>query len=161
MDAGLAAGYRLDSFGFHLMPLRALLIAAGFGQLALAAASLAIPFVLKWREETARLGPITRQIFWTYAGYIWSFHVCFGLLSTLAPEWLLDRTPLAAAVCGFIAAYWAVRLVLQFTWIDRSGAPRGAIYTVAEVALVSLFVSLVAIYGAALVSHFSAAGGGG
>ncbi len=135
------------------MSLRAFLIAAGLGQLALAAASLAIPFVLKWREETARLGPVTRQIFWTYAGYILSFHICFGLLSALAPEWLLDRTPLAAAVCGFIAAYWGVRLILQFTWIDRSAAPRGARYVAAEAALVTLFVSLVAIYGTAFVSH--------
>ncbi|HEV8583055.1 MAG TPA: hypothetical protein VGX68_28640 [Thermoanaerobaculia bacterium] len=136
---------------------RALLVAAGLGQLALAAASLAIPFVLGWREETARLGPLTRQIFWTYAGYIWSFHVCFGLLSLLAPEWLLDRTPLAAAVCGFIAAYWAVRLILQFTWIDRSGAPRGPRFIVAEAALVTLFVSLVAIYGFALITHLRGA----
>src|SRR5262245_3841914 len=56
------------------MMLRALLIAAGLGQLALAAASLAIPVILGWREETARMQPLTRQIFWTYAGYIWSFH---------------------------------------------------------------------------------------
>jgi len=136
--------------------LHALLIAAGLGQLALAAASLAIPFVLGWREETARLGPLTRQVFWTYAGYIWSFHVCFGLLSLLAPEWLLDRTPLAAAVCGFIAAYWGVRLVLQLTWIDRRAAPRGPLFVAAEVALVSLFVGLTAIYGAAFMSHLRA-----
>jgi len=136
------------------MPLRALLIAAGVGQLGLAAASVAIPFVLGWREETARLRPLTRQIFWTYAAYILSFHICFGLLSLLAPEWLLDRTPLAATVCGFIAVYWAVRLVLQFTWIDRRDAPRGLRFVAAEVALVALFVSLVAIYGAAFLSHF-------
>jgi hypothetical protein len=133
--------------------LHALLIAAGLGQLALAAASLAIPVLLKWREQTARMQPLTRQIFWTYAGYIWSFHVCFGLVSALAPEWLLDRTPLAAAVCGFIAVYWGARLVLQFTWIDRSGAPCGPLYVAAEIGLVTLFVSLTAIYGAALVSH--------
>jgi len=137
--------------------LHALLIAAGLGQLALAAASLAIPILLGWREETARLGPLTRQIFWTYAGYIWSFHVCFGLLSALAPGWLLDRTPLAAAVCGFIAVYWGVRLVLQFTWIDRRAAPRGPLFVAAEIALVTLFVSLTAIYGAALISHFRGA----
>ena len=138
------------------MPMRFLLMAAGAGQLALAAGSLAIPKVLKWREDTARLRPLTRQIFWTYAGYIWSFHVCFGLLSLLAPGWLLDRTPLAAAVCGFIAVYWAVRLVLQFTWLDRSEAPRGAVFVAAEVALVSLFAGLVLTYGAALLSHFRA-----
>ncbi|MFL6289384.1 MAG: hypothetical protein ACJ759_00625 [Thermoanaerobaculia bacterium] len=141
------------------MPMRFLLMAAGAGQLALAAGSLAIPAVLKWREDTARLRPLTRQIFWTYAGYIWSFHVCFGLLSLLAPEWLLDRTPLAAAVCGFIAVYWAVRLVLQFTWLDRSDAPRGAVFVAAEVALVALFAGLVLTYGAAFLSHLRAGAG--
>lgn len=141
------------------MSIRLFLMAAGLGQLALAAASLAIPRVLGWREDTARLKPLTRQIFWTYAAYIWSFHVCFGLLSLLAPEWLLARTPLAAAVCGFIAVYWGVRLVLQFTWIDRSGAPRGPRFVVAEVALVTLFASLVTVYGAALVSHLRAGPG--
>jgi hypothetical protein len=141
------------------MSMRFFLMAAGLGQLALAAGSLAIPAVLGWREDTARLRPLTRQIFWTYAGYIWSFHVCFGLLSLLAPEWLLDRTPLAAAVCGFIAVYWAARLILQFTWLDRSQAPSGAVFVAAEVALVTLFVALVAVYGAALVSHLRAGPG--
>jgi len=143
------------------MPMRFLLMAAGAGQLALAAGSLAIPKVLKWREDTARLRPLTRQIFWTYAGYIWSFHVCFGLLSLLAPEWLLDRTPLAAAVCGFIAVYWAARLVLQFTWLDRSDAPQGAVFVAAEVALVSLFIGLVLTYGATFLSHLRAGAGMG
>jgi len=138
------------------MSLRALLIAAGFGQLALAAASLAIPRVLGWRDDTARLRPLTRQIFWTYAAYIWSFHICFGLLSALAPEWLLERTPLAAAVCGFIAVYWGARLVLQFALLDRGSAPRGPLFVVAEVALVSLFVGLATIYGTAFASHLRA-----
>jgi len=141
------------------MTIRFLLMAAGLGQLALAAGSLAIPGLLGWREDTARLRPITRQIFWTYAGYILSFHICFGLLSLLAPDWLLDRTPLATAVCGFIAVYWATRLVLQFTWIDRSQAPSGAIFVAAEAALVTLFASLVLIYGAAFVSHLRAGPG--
>jgi len=136
------------------MPIRWFLMAAGLGQLALAAGSLAIPRVLGWREETARLRPLTRQIFWIYAAYIWSFHVCFGLVSLLAPGWLLDRTPLAAAVCGFIAVYWGARLVLQFTWLDRSDAPRGPVYVAAEVALVTLFAALAVVYGAALVVHF-------
>ena len=141
------------------MTIRFLLMAAGLGQLALAAGSLAIPRLLGWHEDTAKLRPLTRQIFWTYAGYIWSFHICFGLLSLLAPDWLLDRAPLAAAVCGFIAVYWGARLVLQFTWLDRSEAPRGAVFVAAEAALVTLFASLVLIYGAAFVSHLRAAPG--
>jgi len=140
------------------VPLRSLLVLAGIGQLALAAASLAIPRVLGWREETARLSPLTRQVFWVYAAYIWSFHVSFGLLSLAAPGWLLDRSPLAAAVCGFIAVYWGARLVIQFAWFRRSAPPGGARFQAAEIALVGLFLFLVTVYGAALSSHLRGAG---
>lgn len=39
------------------------LVAAGLGQLALAAGSLALPRVLGWRTETAKLRPLTRHVF--------------------------------------------------------------------------------------------------
>jgi hypothetical protein len=122
---------------------------AGIGQIALALASLAIPRVLRWREDTARLRPLTRQVFWTYAGYIWATNLSFGLVSLLLPGSLIDRSPLAAAVTAFIAAYWLARLVIQFTWFDRSDAPAGWHVRAAEVALVSLFVLLTATYIAA------------
>ena len=127
---------------------------AGLGQLALAAASTAIPHVLRWRTETAALRPL-RQLFWIYAGYILGFHIAFGLLSVLAPGWLLDGSGLAAAVSGFIATYWGVRLVLQFAYLDRSDAPQGSWFSAAEGALVSLFVFLSATYASALVANLS------
>src|SRR5437899_1148525 len=96
---------------------------AGAGQLVLIVASLAIPRVLRWREETAKLRPLTRQVFWTYAIYIWATNLSFGLVSTFAPHWLLDGSGLAGAVTGFITAYWAGRLLIQFTYFDRSDAP--------------------------------------
>lgn len=125
-----------------------ILILAGVGQLTLALGSLAIPLVLGWREHTAALPNLTRQVFWTYAGYIWTTNVSFGLLSSLAPGALLDGSLLARCVSGFIALYWGARVVIQFTYFDRSEAPQGAIYTFGEAALVLLFVSLTAIYGA-------------
>ncbi len=137
----------------------ALLVAAGVGQLILVAASLAIPRVLRWPEDLARLRPLTRQVFWTYAGYIWATNLSFGLVSTFAPHWLLGRSPLAGAVCGFIAAYWGARVVIQFAYFDRSDAPRGALYTAAEAALVTLFVGLTFVYGGLAVRSFGGAGG--
>jgi len=47
-----------------------LIVAAGLGQLAIVLASIAIPRALHWREDLAALRPLTRQVFWTYAGYI-------------------------------------------------------------------------------------------
>ena len=126
---------------------------AGIGQLALAAASTALPHALGWREETARLRPLLRSVFWIYAGYILSLHVAFGLLSALRPGWLLDGSGLAAAVSGFIAAYWAARLALQFTLLDRTGAPEGPWFRAGEAALVALFVGLTLTYSAAFVRN--------
>src|SRR5262249_31954465 len=132
-----------------------LIIAAGFGQLLLAAGSLAIPRLLKWREELARVRPLTRQVFWTYAGYIWTTNVCFGLVSVFMPDELLAGTKLAAAVCGFITLYWLARVVIQFTYFDRHDAPQGLIFKLAEVALVALFVFLTGVYAWAALSNHS------
>src|SRR3954451_8466689 len=109
----------------NLLPsLPTLVLIAGIGQLILIIASLAIPRVLNWREETAKLRPLTRQIFWTYALYIWCTNLSFGLVS-LRPAWLLDRSPLATCVTGFMTAYWVGRLLIQFCYLDRSDAPSG------------------------------------
>jgi hypothetical protein len=139
-------------FSFHPF-LQKLVLAAGIGQLSLVLASLTIPRVLRWREETAKLRPLTRAIFWTYAGYIWSINLCFGLLSALAPHWLLDHSPLAATVTGFITAYWAARITIQFTCLDRRDAPSGRAIRIAEVALVSLFLFLAGVYAAATAAN--------
>lgn len=127
------------------------LILAGVAQLGIAAFSLFIPLLLGWRDETARLKPLTRQVFWTYASYILGFHVAFGLLSLLAPAALLEGTLLARMVCGFIAVYWLVRLTLQFVAYDRSVAAGRPLFRFAEAAYVSTFAYLVLVYGATAV----------
>lgn len=140
-----------------------LLRVAGVGQIVLIIASLGIPRVLRWRADTGRLRPLTRQVFWTYAGYIWATNLCFGLVSALAPQWLVDRrTPLAAAVTGFITAYWLARLLIQFLYFDRSDVPPGAGPRAAEVGLVGLFIFLVLVYAWATAFNLgiTAAGGG-
>jgi hypothetical protein len=134
------------------MLMKALLILAGFGQLALAAGSLALPRILRWRDDTAKLRPLTRQVFWTYAAYIWVTNICFGVVSAFAPDWLLDRSPLARVVAAYITVYWGARVLVQFFYYDRSQAPPGTFYRLAEVALLGLFIFLTAVYGYAAVS---------
>ena len=123
----------------------ALIRIAGYGQLALVLGSLAIPRVLGWRRETSRLTPLTRQVFWTYALYIWGTNLSFALLSSLRPEWLAQATPLARTVCGFIAAYWGLRLILQFAYFDRSSVT-GVTHRLAEAGLVLLFAYCTLVY---------------
>lgn len=131
--------------------LRLLLFFCGAGQVVLSIASLAIPRVLGWKKDLAKLKPLTREVFWTYAAYILGTNFCFGILSMVGPRWLTDGTPLAAAVCGFIAVYWGARIAIQFFYFDRKSAPKGKLYILGEIALVSLFVVLTITYAAALV----------
>ena len=128
-----------------------LLILAGLGQIVLAAASLAVPRVLKWAKDMAKVRPLTRQIFQTYAVYIWGTNLLMGLLSLLHPGWLLDNSPLARAVAGYITLYWGARLLIQFFYYDRSERPPGLLWTLAEWSLVGLFTFLTAVYGSIAV----------
>ena len=141
------------------LPLRTLVFLAGVGQILLALASLAIPRALRWEEETAKLRPLLRQMFWTYGAYILCTNLAFGLVSAFAPAWLLDGSPLAAAVTGFMALYWGARVVIQFTYFDRSDAPPGAHVRLAEAGLVALFVYLALVYGAAFAANLAGSGG--
>jgi hypothetical protein len=140
------------------IPWHGLLVAAGLAQLILVVASLAIPRILNWKGDLAKLRPLTRQVFWTYAGYIWVTNLSFGLLSTMAPELLLDRSPLAGLVCGFIAVYWAVRVVVKFVYFDRRDAPKGGLFVLGETALVTLFVGLTIVYGGLVARAIAASG---
>ncbi len=135
--------------------LETLIFFAGIGQLTLVLASLAIPKILKWNEDTKKLRPLTRQVFWTYAGYIWATNLSFALLSILAPQSLTDGSLLAGVVCLYITLYWLARIIIQFVYFDRSDAPQGKFFLVAEGLLVGLFVSLTAVYGFAIWTNWN------
>jgi hypothetical protein len=137
------------------LPLPEIIVAAGVGQIALAAASPAIPRLLNWNAGLAPLQPLLRQMFWVYAGYILITNLCFGLVSAFAPEWLLDGSRLANAVVGFIAVYWLARIVIQFTYFDRKAmVPPGAPWHQrwGTIGIELLFVYLAAAYGLAFAA---------
>jgi hypothetical protein len=134
------------------VPLELALKLAGLGQIGLAVSSLTFPALLGWRRDLAPLRPMLRRFFWIYAAYIFGINLSLGLLSCLRPGWLLDRSPLAGAVSGFIALYWTARLLLQF-FFDRRDMPAGSHYRLAEAALVLLFVYLSGVYLAVFAAH--------
>ncbi len=132
-----------------------LIFFAGLGQLLLVLCSLAIPKILNWHEETSKLRPLTRQVFWTYAGYIWVTNLSIALISMTSPSSLIDKSFLATAVSLYIFLYWLVRLIIQFTWFDRRDAPKGLQYLIAEGFLVGLFIGLTVVYGWAVVRNLT------
>jgi hypothetical protein len=134
----------------HLADLAPWIQLAGVGQVGLCLGTLALPRMLGWGEKLAALPTLERQMFWVYAAYIWGTNLAFGLVSALAPEWLLDGSGLASAVLGFIAVYWGARVALQFAYFDLASArPPGAMFRLAERALDVLFIGLTGLYGTA------------
>jgi len=124
---------------------------AGAGQLVLVAASPAIPRVLRWKEELGVLPLLLRRMFWVYAIYICFTHLCFGLVSVLAPGWLLDGSGLAAGVCGFAGMWWGVRLGLHVKGFETKGLADDGWKRWAKHGLGLLFLGLTVVYVWALV----------
>jgi len=128
---------------------------AGAGQLALAAGSFAIPVVLRWRDGLAPLPVLLRQMFWVYSGYIWATNLAFGLVSTFGSELLLNGSPLATCVLGYIALYWTARIAIQLLYFDLSELPRTRFHRVCQVVLEALFWGVALVYGAAFYASLT------
>ena len=128
-----------------------LIYLAGFGQLSILIASALVPFRLDWRSELAPLSRLHRQMYWTYGGYVVLSIVAFGWLSLAHADELAAGGGLARGVCGYIAIFWGVRVVLQTifdvkahltTWWLRLG----------YLGLTLLFAALTLLYGWAAIA---------
>ena len=105
-------GFIVEKIQQHLLVLVQI---AGWCQIILIVGSLGIPRVLGWKEKLTSLTVLMRQMFWVYSLYIWLTNLSFGLLSALGAPYLIDGTPLASCVTGFIFGYWLLRMIIQ--WI--------------------------------------------
>lgn len=104
---------------------------AGALQLITAAANFFLPAKLQYRENLVKVSPIIRQIFTIHALYIVLILVGFGLISLIFPKELCGASPLGRFLCGFLAVFWGLRVVLQFTYYDsvvKKEHPLGAIF---------------------------------
>ncbi len=100
------------------MKLTLLLQFAALTHLGLIAAGLLMPRTVGLPRHLAALPPFIRQLFWTYYTFIGLCLVGFGLGTFLLAEELASGTPLASAVCGLLAVFWTVRLVVAHAVFD-------------------------------------------
>lgn len=119
---------------------------AGLAQIALAIGSLAIPRILRWKSELSKVRPLIKQMFWTYAAYIFAINLSFGLISAYCYRELTNGSRLAILINGFIAVYWISRVGIQFMYFDRSDFPVGKWNKLGEIVLVGLFIALSVVY---------------
>jgi hypothetical protein len=79
--------------------------------LGLIVAGLFMPGVVGLRQHIGTLPGFIRQLFWVYYAFIGFCLIGFGLGTFLLADQLASGTPLARAVCGFLALFWTVRFV--------------------------------------------------
>lgn len=128
------------------MNIQVLIRLAGLAQIALVIGSLAIPRILNWRGELAKVQILIKQMFWTYAAYILVINLCFGLVSVFCYRESSNGSKLAMLLTGFIAVYWISRILIQFFYFDRTGFPKGMWHKLGEALLITLFIFLSTVY---------------
>jgi hypothetical protein len=135
--------------------LRMLIVLCGWGHIILSIVSLVIPKILDWKGNLKALQPLLRQMFWTYAAYILVINFCFGLVSIFGAAELLNKSFIAISLTFFIGIYWLGRIAIQFFYFDKKDTPKGLIYLIGEIGLVSLFALFTVVYLTAYAFNIS------
>jgi hypothetical protein len=89
-----------------------LLQLAGVMHLGLMAAGLLMPRVVNLRGHLVAVPPFIRQLFWVYYTFIALCLVGFSVITIVFADTLAAGGPLARALCGFLAAFWTLRLIV-------------------------------------------------
>ena len=124
-----------------------LIIAGGIGQIFTAAIYPYIRHrVFDWYNHIKKLKPLNQEIAKTYGRYIQGLNFSFGLISLLLTDELQNKTGLAIALTGLIAAYWTGKLITQFAYYPMYQIPRKMIFRIGEFAMNGLFILFTVVF---------------
>lgn len=84
---------------------------AAITHLGLIAAGALMPYATGLWKECGKLSAFSRTLFRVYYAFIGLCLVSFGLGSWVFADELASGAPFARAVCGFLAAFWTIRLI--------------------------------------------------
>jgi hypothetical protein len=126
-----------------------LIFLAGLLHFGVLIASALTPQVLEWKKDLADITPLTRKLVWVYGGYVVGNIVFFGVLASLMPSTLASGTPLARAICAFIAVFWTVRLSLQYRVLYSKALVRGFVLKAGYHGLTVVFAFFAFVFGKA------------
>ncbi|MBM4072895.1 MAG: hypothetical protein FJ271_28800 [Planctomycetes bacterium] len=93
--------------------LTTMIFSAGLVHFGVLTAAALVPSRLKWHEQLNKLPRLQRQMYWVYGGYVVLAIVAFGTISVFLAAELASGSPLARALCGYIAIFWGIRVALQ------------------------------------------------
>ena len=89
------------------------LFVAGACQFFILIASALVPFRLNWRSIFQSLPRLHQQMYWTYGGYVVLAIIAIALITVLNADELASGSGLARGFCGYVAAFWGIRVCLQ------------------------------------------------
>jgi hypothetical protein len=133
---------------------------AGTALVFLALMHAAFPRRFNWREETARLSPLNRQIFFVHSFFIALTLVLFGVLSFVIAASLAAPSAVSRTVLAGFVVFWLLRLVTQLFVYDASLWRGNRFNTAVHVAFAAFWTYLVSVYGTALWLQSAAAATG-
>ncbi|MBC9868471.1 MAG: hypothetical protein F7O42_11440 [Opitutae bacterium] len=120
---------------------------AGMAHFGILVASATVPKALNWRENLGLLPKLLQQLFWVYGSFIVLVIVCFGVITlTQAEELARGEEPLARLVCGMIALFWFVRLLVQLFVFEAKLYLTTTFYRIGYNGLTLVFIFLTAVY---------------
>jgi hypothetical protein len=130
------------------LPLQICLQLAGASMIFLGLAHLALPKLLGWKEDLAKLSPINNQIFIAHAAFIAVGIVLLGGVCLFFPSTLMERTELGriAAIC--FAMCWLSRLIFQFGWFRGELSKAAGIDRVLRLAGTLVWIFYTLVFGA-------------
>jgi len=133
-----------------MLTLERLIFVGGILHLGTLLGSAQVPRELKFRSELPKLAPLLQQWILVAGGYVVLDLIAFGVISLLcAHELASGHTLLARAFCGFVAFFWACRLLIGLIVFDAKPYLRNWFLTIGYYGLSVVFTFHVLVYGAA------------
>lgn len=132
---------------------------SGIGHFCVLVASFQVPSRLKWKEDLQKLTPFNRKLMWVHGGFAVLTIVAFGILTLALHEELLRGDRAALGLALFIGVYWALRIVVDFTYYEHKDWPRGKGFVAGHILLTMLFAFLAATNLVVFLSRVLAGGG--
>lgn len=132
----------MNDFAANLIPW---LRAAAAAQLGIALLNLALPKIMKWRDELNRMPLLIREVFHVHAWFISVTLVIFAVIT-----WRFADEMTTNAACRWLAAgiglFWAFRTVLQLTYYSSSHWRGRPGRTAIHITLLLIYGGFAAVY---------------
>lgn len=134
-----------------MLPLETLILVGGILHLGTLLGSAQFPRELKFREELPKLAPLLQHWILVAGGYVVHDLIAFGTISICYAKELASGSPLARAVCGFIAIFWLLRLLIGCFLFDARPYLRNWFLRIGYHGLTLVFIYHTVVYGVAAV----------